>query len=145
MHEKLISANIALFKGERAETLRMLEELEREDPDMIHTHQSMVMWLRAHSQTDNSQRLQHMHELLAHTPRDDYYHRLTREYLAEEDYYSERLQPSQWFGTRQLLGIIAVVLVIGVLMAGILNTGRCRYSSCSQCVSDTDSNSGESC
>ncbi len=123
MHEKLISANIALFKGERAETIRMLDELEREHPETVHEHRSMVMWLRAHSQTDGTVRLQYMHELLAHTPREDYYNRLTREYLAEEDFYADRLQPSQWFGTRQLLGVIAVVLVFGVLLAGILNTG----------------------
>jgi len=123
MHEKLISANIALFKGERAETIRILDELEREHPDTVQQHRSMVMWLRAYAQTDNSTRLQYMHELLAHTPSEDYYNRLTREYLAEEDYYTERLQPSQWLGTRQLLAIIAVVLVIGVLMAGVLNSG----------------------
>lgn len=123
MHEKLISANITLFKGERAETIRILDELEREQPQSIQEHWSMVMWLRAHSQTENHLRLNYMHELLAHTPSDDYYHRLTRDYLADEDYYTKRLQPSQWIGTRQLIGIIAVVLVIGVLLAGVLNTG----------------------
>lgn len=123
MHEKLISANIALFRGERAETMRMLDELERDDPKTIQSYHSMVLWLRAHAQTDNAMRLQYLHELLAHTPREDYYNRLTREYLAEEDFYNEKLQPSSWFGTRQLLVVIAVVLVIGVLMAGVLNTG----------------------
>ena len=121
MHEKLISANIALFKGDRAETIRLLDELERDHPQALQDHVSMVMWLRAHAQTDNTIRLQYMHELLAHTPSDDYYHRLTHEHLMNEDYYSNRLQPSQWIGTRQLLGLIAVILVIGVLVAGIVN------------------------
>lgn len=123
MHEKLISANIALFRGERAETLRLIDELEHESPADIHDHYSMVMWLTAHAQTDNSLRIQHMHELLAHTPQNDYYHQLTRDYLAEEDHYNEKIQPSQGIATRQLLGIIAVVLVIGILAVGVLNTG----------------------
>lgn len=123
MHEKLISANIALFKGERAETIRLIEELEREQPATIHDHRSMVMWLLANAQTDNQLRLQAMHELIAHTPPDDYYHQLTRQYLAEEDTYNRKLQPSRGLATRQLIGIIAVVLVVGILAVGVLNTG----------------------
>ena len=123
MHEKLISANIALFRGERAETLRLIDELEREHPTTITDHPSMVMWLTAHAQTNNDLRLQRMHELIARTPSDDYYHQLTRDYLSEEDLYSEKLQPSRGLATRQLLAIIAVVLVLGILAVGILNTG----------------------
>jgi hypothetical protein len=123
MHEKLISANIALFRGERAETLRLIDELERENPATIHDHANMVMWLIAHAQTNTELRLQRMHELIARTPPDDYYHQLTRDYLTEEDRYSEKLQPSRGLATRQLLAIIAVVLVLGVLAAGVLNTG----------------------
>ncbi|PJF20405.1 MAG: hypothetical protein CUN56_16340, partial [Phototrophicales bacterium] len=123
MHEKLISANIALFRGERAETLRLIDELEHESPAEVREHSSIVMWLTAHAQTDNSLRIQHMHELLAHTPQNDYYHQLTRDYLAEEDRYNEKIQPSQGIATRQLLGVIAVVLVIGILATGVLNTG----------------------
>jgi len=123
MHEKLISANIALFRGERAETLRLIDELERENPKITQDHNSMVMWLTAHAQTSNDLRLQRMHELIARTPTDDYYHQLTRDYLAEEDFYSEKLQPSRGLATRQLLAIIGVVLVLGVLAAGALNTG----------------------
>lgn len=123
MHEKLISANIALFRGERAETLRLIDELERENPATLHDHTSMIMWLIAHAQTNNDLRLQRMHELIARTPPNDYYHQLTRDYLSEEDLYSEKLQPARGIATRQLLAIIAVVLVLGVLAAGILNTG----------------------
>lgn len=123
MHEKLISANIALFRGERAETLRLIDELEREHPTTLQDHPSMVMWLIAHAQTNNDLRLQRMHELIARTPSDDYYHQLTRDYLSEEDLYSEKLQPARGLATRQLLAIIAVVLVLGVLAAGALNSG----------------------
>lgn len=123
MHEKLIAANIALFRGERAETLRLVDELEREHPAEVHDHQSMILWLIAHAQNDNTLRIQRMHELLAHTPSDDYYHQLTRKYLTEEDVYNTKIAPSQGMATRQLLGIIAVVLVIGVLAVGVLNTG----------------------
>ena len=123
MHEKLISANIALFRGERAETLRLLDELERDNPEAIQGHISMVMWLTAHAQTNNDRRLQQLHELIAQTPTDDYYHQLTRDYLAQEDLYSEKLQPSRGLATRQLLMIIAVVLVLGILAAGAINSG----------------------
>jgi hypothetical protein len=123
MHEKLISANIALFRGERAETLRLIDELERENPTTLQDHPSMVMWLTAHAQTQNNLRLQGMHELIARTPPDDYYHQLTRDYLSEEDFYSEKLQPARGSATRQLIAVIGVVLVLGVLAAGVLNTG----------------------
>jgi len=123
MHEKLISANIALFRGERAEALRLIDELEQESPTTLQDHNSMIMWINAHSQTNNDLRLQRMHELIARTPTDDYYHQLTRDYLSEEDFYSEKLQPTRGLATRQLLGIIGVVLVLGVLAAGVLNTG----------------------
>lgn len=120
MNEKLISANIALLKGERAETIRLIEELQRENPQALYEHQSMVMWLNAHAQNDNSTRLQRMHELIAQTPPDDYYHQLTRDYLAEEDSYAGRLQPKRGLQAKQLLGVIAVVIVISILAVGAL-------------------------
>lgn len=115
MDARLIKANIALFKGERAETLRFLQEYVAEfgfsldsDPDA-----PLVMWLDAQSQTERDERIRRLRILVTSVPAGNYYGQLAQNYLYDE----ERLSRPADAPRRLSGGRIAVLAVAGVVLA----------------------------
>ncbi len=108
LHPKLTQANIAFFKGERAETLRLLDEYQQEESNQ---QQGMVLWLRAQTQTDLDTRMEHLHALVNAVHEDDAYTKITREYLQLEALYKEKLNPP-----RKNRGGIRLLLLLGVMV-----------------------------
>lgn len=112
MHPTLIKANIALFKGERAETLRLLDEYRVENP-ADSADVTMLLWLEAEAQTDHDERLSRLYALMNRADPDDTYGRMARDYLQMEEFYAAQLQPRRHFNPVWLL-VIGVVAVIAV-------------------------------
>jgi hypothetical protein len=113
---RLIKANIALFKGERAETLRFLQEyidefgfsLER-DPDA-----PLVMWLDAQAQTERDERIRRLRILVNTVPANIYYSQLAQQYLYEEDRLTAPASGGFELGG---IGRTALLVVIGGALA----------------------------
>jgi hypothetical protein len=124
---RLIKANIALFKGERAETLRFLQEyvdefgfsLER-DPDA-----PLVMWLDAQAQTERDERIRRLRILVNSVPADSLYSQLAQQYLYEEDRLTAPASTGFELGG---VGRAALFLVVGGALAlggvALLNNGQ---------------------
>jgi hypothetical protein len=118
---RLIKANIALFKGERAETLRFLQEYVAEfgfspesDPDA-----PLLLWLDAQAQTEREERLRRLRDLVNRVPAGNTYSQLAQSYLYEEARLTERSGNTDG-GFRLsrsrvavLLGIVAVLALVG--------------------------------
>jgi hypothetical protein len=114
---RLIKANIALFKGERAETLRFLQEyveefgfsLER-DPDA-----PLVLWLDAQAQTERDERLRRLRHLVNSVPSGNHYSQLAQNYLYEEARLTEHSR-----GGFDLSGwrVALLVVMVGLLVLG---------------------------
>lgn len=123
MHPSLIKANIALFKGERAETLRFLQDYVSEfgfslesDPDA-----PLVMWLDAQAQTDRNERIRRLQILVGSALSDNHYSQLARNYLNEETrlggiHVSQPAQPRRTLFFA-LLGGMLLVIVIALIVA----------------------------
>lgn len=110
---KLIQANIAFFKGERAETLRLLDDYQQEGQN---AHPGMVGWLRAQVQTDHDTRLTHLHELVngvRDDDADDAYTQLSRDYLALEETYYQKLHPAR---KNRVQGRVLLLMGVGLLL-----------------------------
>jgi hypothetical protein len=124
---RLIKANIALFKGERAETLRFLQEyvdefgfsLER-DP-----HAPLVMWLDAQAQTERDERIRRLRILVNSVPADSLYSQLAQQYLYEEDRLTAPASSGFELGG---MARAALLLVVGGALAlggaALLNSGQ---------------------
>lgn len=112
MHIKLIQANIALFKGERGETQRLLAEYlaEQNGSDPA---RAMVLWLDAQSQLDRAERLRRLGVLIGSVPPEDYYAQLARGILQEEEYFQVK-----WEG-RGLLSSTRSRLIAAGLLIGL--------------------------
>jgi hypothetical protein len=112
----LIKANIALYRGERAEALRLLRQYQSERPAGDDPHRSMVLWLEAQTQPDDAMRARLLRDLIHSTDIDDTYAQMAREYLLAEEAYSAPPQPKRrtglWLG-----GALGGVLLVG---AGLL-------------------------
>ena len=69
-NRKLVKANIALFKGGRGETARLLGDYRAAgggEPALA----PMVLWLDAQAQPDRSERIKRLNVLIANVPPDD--------------------------------------------------------------------------
>lgn len=120
MDARLIKANIALFKGERAETLRFLQEYVDEfgfsldsDPDA-----PLVMWLDAQAQTERDERIRRLRILVNSVPATSHYSQLAQNYLYEEERLSHPQQPETRLMDRPLWRVALVVMVIGLVVVG---------------------------
>lgn len=111
---KLIQANIAFFKGDRAETERLLRAYRAETPDET-PHQAMILWLEAHIQTDHAAHLKLLTDLVNTVPNEDSYVQMARDVLEQEQHYQEQLKPaSRRHPRRNILLFMAVVVSIGI-------------------------------
>ncbi len=118
---KLVQAQIALFKGERAETLRLIHEYRQE-----HDDDSMVMWLEAQAQSDREARMQRLQVLAGRS--DSTYGQLAQDTLRVEAEYAQKIEAvrrARSFDptTRRLIGLVGV-LVIGILILVSLGVGQ---------------------
>lgn len=121
MHPSLIKANIALFKGERAETLRFLQDYINEfgfslenDPDA-----PLVMWLDAQAQTDRGERIRRLQILVSSAPADNHYSQLARHYLSEEIRLGGIPSPQPATPRRAIWVTLAVGLALVLLIAAL--------------------------
>ncbi|MEO1669094.1 MAG: hypothetical protein AAFU54_30990 [Chloroflexota bacterium] len=120
LHPTLIKANIALFKGERAEALRLLRQYETERPATDDPHRSMVLWLEAQTQTDDDLRIRLLHDLIATVDVDDTYAQMAREYLLAEETYRPDDPQRPHTGQRLAIGGGVAVLLAVLIGGGIL-------------------------
>jgi hypothetical protein len=89
-NRKLVKANLALFKGGRGETARLLGDYRAAgggEPERA----PMVLWLDAQAQPDRAERIRRLHTLIASVPPDDPYAQMARGMLQDEQAYQERL------------------------------------------------------
>ncbi|MDQ7037248.1 MAG: hypothetical protein Q9P01_21110 [Anaerolineae bacterium] len=131
MDIRLIRANIALAEDDRLEVLRLLEAY-RHSPDTSNVHDSLVMWLEAHAQTDHNALIRHLEKLLKKTAPYDPYHQMAHDYLWKEDTYADTIADVQhqaravpgltW--RRVMGGTIGVVLTIVTITFLLRWTGR---------------------
>ncbi len=125
MDTRLIKANIALFKGERAETLRFLQEYVAEvgfsldsDPDA-----PLVMWLDAQAQTERDERLRRLRILVNSVPAGNHYAQMAQNILSEEERLGrpENAHQTLIFGfSPRLIAPLAMLGVLLVVGAGVL-------------------------
>jgi hypothetical protein len=118
---KLVQAQIALFKGERAETLRLLNEYRE-----THADDPMVMWLEAQAQSDREARMQRLQVLAGR--HDSTYGQLAQDTLRVEADYLQKIEAARRARsfdptTRRLIGLVGVV-VIGILILVSLGVGQ---------------------
>lgn len=122
LHPTLIRANIALYAGNRAEALRLLQQYEAERAATDKPHRSLTLWLEAQAQTDHTMRLRLLEELAQAGSPTDEYAQLARQTLQAEATY----QPAPPRSGRRWLwlavGSVAAVLVLfvggGVMLGG---------------------------
>lgn len=120
MHPTLIKANIALFTGDRTETLRLLTEYRSQHPD--HHNDPQVLWMYAHTHVNQEDCIQALRELVSVTDPNNRYSRMAQDYLALESDYQQKLAPSALPRLTPVTVWRAVVVlllcgVIGVLLA----------------------------
>jgi hypothetical protein len=118
MHPTLIRANIALYLGERAETLRLLGEYRSASLD--EAHDAMIAWLEAEAQTDPDERGRLLSSLMANAPADDPYARLARDYLQAEADYAALQQPRRAMNKGVLVLVLVLVTGLGIFVASQL-------------------------
>jgi len=118
----LTRANIALFRGERAEALRLLAQYENERPAAEDPHRAMVLWLRAQAQTDNEARVEMLYELIDRVPVENEYAAMARDYLEAEEQYA----PPEQRGRRGIWIGVGAAVVLALVVGGALLGGRGR-------------------
>jgi hypothetical protein len=120
MNQKLIKANIALFTGDRAETLRLLDEYRSEHPEN-RTH-PQVLWLTAHAQINQDECLRWLQDLVRTANPENHYSRMARDYLALEEAYHVKLNASTMPRiTFTHLWRLSVVLLLLALIGVVLS------------------------
>ncbi len=122
MNPRLIRANIALFQGKRSETRRLLAEYAAEQPDA--RRNPMVLWLDAHSQPRQAERLSGLNSLVENAPPDDAYHRMAKNYLADEQHYAGLLDTTGQRRTIRPWQIVAGIIVLAVVVIGFVLLGQ---------------------
>ena len=122
MNPRLIRANIALFQGKRSETRRLLEEYTAEQPDARRS--PIVLWLDAQSQPRQAERTSGLNTLVENAPPDDAYHRMAKNYLADEQHYAGLLDTTGKGRTIRPWQIIAGIVAIGVVLAAFVLLGQ---------------------
>lgn len=123
MHPTLIKANIALFKGDRLEAQRLLDDYYSQHQDQRNTPE--VLWLDAQTRLTREERLQQLEYLLQLLPPEHVYHRIARQHLQEEAEYASKLYPPPRFWQRRFLGLgvwLWLLLIGGVFAVSSVNT-----------------------
>jgi hypothetical protein len=125
-NRKLVKANIALFKGGRGETARLLGDYRAAgggEPERA----PMVLWLDAQAQPERAERIKRMNVLIANVPPDDPYAQMARQVLQDEEAYQQKIsdaaaRPGMKFGAvgRGLAYVLLGGLIVLVGMS-ILN------------------------
>jgi hypothetical protein len=125
-NRKLVRANLALFKGGRQETARLLGDYRAAgggEPERA----PMVLWLDAQAQPDRAERIQRLNVLIANVPPDNPYAQMARQVLQDEEQYQQKIaqadsRPGLTFGTvlRALTLVILGGLIVMVAMS-VLN------------------------
>ncbi|MBC7814367.1 MAG: hypothetical protein H7175_24640, partial [Burkholderiales bacterium] len=136
MHTTLIKANIALVKGERFETQRLLRDYlqEREEQREGVDDVALVLWLDAQAQNQREERIERLKMLVAETPPDNIYHQLAGNYLAQEAEYQTKLggssepdeEESRLRTRRRRIWLAAVGVAVAALVIialTLINTG----------------------
>jgi hypothetical protein len=131
LHLTLIKANIALAKGERFETQRLLRDYldEREEQREGVEDAALVLWLDAQAQNQREERIERLKMLVAETTADNVYHQLAAGYLADEAEYQTKLGGSsesddddnasgRW--RRRRIWLIAAGAVLGLFIIAAL-------------------------
>ncbi len=97
MHTLLVKANLALFKGERSETQRLLREYQsqREIPVESDPSTPMILWLDAQTQADPAERLRRLEQLVHQTHAQDHYRQLALAILKDERDFQVRMEALQ--------------------------------------------------
>ena len=101
-NRKLVKANIALFKGGRGETARLLGDYRAAgggEPERA----PMVLWLDAQAQPERAERIKRLNVLIANVPPDDPYAQMARQVLLDEENYQQKIsdaaaRPGMKFG-----------------------------------------------
>src|SRR5690348_16768552 len=124
-NRKLVKANLALFKGGRGETARLLSDYRAAgggEPERA----PMVLWLDAQAQPDRAERIKRLNNLIANVPPDDPYAQMARQVLLDEENFQQKMnaanaRPGLRFGTvlralvLVILGGLVVVVAVSVL------------------------------
>jgi hypothetical protein len=123
MHPKLIKANIALFKGARTETQRLLQEYiaENPGPGVAEADTAMVLWLDAQAQDELSERLSRLQRLVNSVDPHNSYARMARAYLTEEARYAQLLNPQRRSMTLRFIWPLMFLVIGGLITFGLLN------------------------
>jgi hypothetical protein len=122
LHTDLIKANIALFKGERAETQRLLQGhiIKNSRTWKDDSNATMIIWLQAQSQNNLDERIKHLELLVANTDSDDYYGQMAQDYLQEEDNYQQKINPRRRRFSGIALGVPWWKAFILMLLGGVI-------------------------
>jgi hypothetical protein len=122
-NRKLVKANIALFKGGRGETARLLGDY-RAAGGGEPARAPMVLWLDAQAQPDRAERIKRLNVLIANVPPDDPYAQMARQVLLDEENYQQKIsdaaaRPAMKFGAvgRGLAFILLGGLIVLVGMS----------------------------
>ncbi|MCU0513493.1 MAG: hypothetical protein MUE40_13105 [Anaerolineae bacterium] len=115
---RLIQANIALFKGERLEAQRLLDEYYQAHKDR--RHEPLILWLDAQTRATREERLEGLRLLVHSASSENPYARLARLALADEAEYERRLSPPRRTFARLPLEAWSF---IGMLLLAVLLTG----------------------
>jgi hypothetical protein len=116
-HPLLIRANLALFAGDSIEAQRLLHEYYQQHRDK--RDDPLVLWLDAQTRANREERIQLLRALTQTVAPDNPYGQLARDTLAEEDAYTNRLQPPprSFLGWR-VLGLPVWILLIFMIAGG---------------------------
>jgi hypothetical protein len=117
-NRKLVKANIALFKGGRGETARLLGDY-RAAGGGEPARAPMVLWLDAQAQPDRAERIKRLNVLIANVPPDDPYAQMARQVLLDEETYQQKIsdaaaRPDMKFGA--VGKALAFVLLGGLIV-----------------------------
>jgi hypothetical protein len=125
MNRKLIRANLALAKGERAEAERLLRQMRGDGIASDPEQRALMLWLEAQAQHDRAARIRKLYDLINIVPAENPYSQLARDYLQEEEAYAlpdETVSTVWWLrilswkvALFSLFTVFAVALVFFVL------------------------------
>jgi hypothetical protein len=113
-NRKLVKANLALFKGGRGETARLLGDYRAAgggEPERA----PMVLWLDAQAQPDRAERIKRLNNLIANVPPDDPYAQMARKVLLDEENYQQKITQTAARPRISLSGAVLRALAFAVI------------------------------
>lgn len=122
LHPRLIQANIALYQGDRAEALRLVQSYraERTSRPEHDPNRGMMLWIEAQAQADTFVRIDALKTLVASVQDDDPYAQMARDYLQVEDHYHARLNPPRNRNRAYWMVSFVTLLIVGIIIAGVV-------------------------